>query len=462
MEKVKSEIAVVICNYNGKEYIIRCIDSLIKQKKQKADIYVVDNASCDDSVDVIKQAYGDGVYIYINSENLGGSGGFGRGIRESIKKDYKYIMLMDNDAVADDNVIDSMYDYLEENQNVGMVGAKIMQLDNVNKIMDYAPTLNFDKFDNECCWYDKEDSEEANIARECDFIAATCAMVRTEVLKKVGGMDEEHFIYYDDIEMSYRIKLAGYKLISMGYVKAWHKSNVNQIPKNTFARYYFTRNRYRFFAKYLSQDKISGFIDRILEDTFLNLYGLYKKKRMDLFATTNYAFQDFIEDIRGKAKEGRIQEIYLSKEPVLENLIKEKNSLLIYLFDGNNDKCIKKLSETIKYCNPQINIFVSKEKCDTSVKISDKYINELQIHIIKDSFDIDCDLKIQLCSHVTCVKDNILPVIYMDEYANMIVNIEDYYYFKSYKDMFALFNTMFRDKLEKSIDKIRKEKEKLK
>lgn len=455
------EIAIVICNYNGEEYIIRCIDSLIQQDSQIADIYVVDNASTDNSINRIKEKYGTRIQIYINNDNLGGSGGFGRGIRESIKKNYKYIMLMDNDAVADDGIVGKMYHYLEQNQDVGMVGAKILQLNNSDKIMDYAPVLNFDKFIDECAWYNKEDSEEANIARECDFIAATCAMARTDVLKKIGGMDEEHFIYYDDIEMSYRIKLAGYKLISLGYVKAWHKSNMIQSPVNTFSRYYFTRNRYRFYAKYLPEDSISKFVDKIINDTFSSLFGLYKKKRMDLFVTTNYIFQDFIGDVRGKAKEGRIQKIYQSKEPVLEKLIKGKNSLLIYLFDGDNDKCLKRINEVVRFCNPQLKISISKEKCNKDIQISEESINGLNIDIIQQAFDKQYDLVIQLCNHVKYVKDNILPIIYVDEYTNAIIHIDDYYYFKSYNDMLALFDNMFRDKLKTTIEKIRLEKNKI-
>ncbi len=94
------KIGVVICNYNKRDYVLNCIASMLKQSVE-ADIYVVDNASADGSAEAVRQKYGQQVTLIENKDNLGGSGGFNTGLRRVLQEDYTYIMLMDNDVVAD-------------------------------------------------------------------------------------------------------------------------------------------------------------------------------------------------------------------------------------------------------------------------------------------------------------------------------------------------------------------------
>ena len=97
----KNETAVIICNYNGGEDTVKCIEAVIHSKDIKCDIYVVDNASTDGSADRIGRQFGKKVTILQNAENLGGSGGFGRGLRMAVEEGYPYIMMLDNDAYVD-------------------------------------------------------------------------------------------------------------------------------------------------------------------------------------------------------------------------------------------------------------------------------------------------------------------------------------------------------------------------
>jgi len=77
-------IGIVICNYNKRDYVMQCIQSVIDSKMQDFDIYVVDNASQDDSVEMIQKQYGNKVNLIVNKENLGGSGGFNTGLRKGL------------------------------------------------------------------------------------------------------------------------------------------------------------------------------------------------------------------------------------------------------------------------------------------------------------------------------------------------------------------------------------------
>lgn len=122
-------IAVVICNYNKKEYVLKNIESLHQQDMDGFDIYVVDNASNDGSADAVRAAYGDSVYLICNENNLGGTGGFNTGIRAVMEKDYSYILLLDNDVVLKEDALSTLYKDMEDNPDIGIMGAKILKMD---------------------------------------------------------------------------------------------------------------------------------------------------------------------------------------------------------------------------------------------------------------------------------------------------------------------------------------------
>lgn len=81
---MKKSTGVVICNYNKSQYVVKCIQSVLESNVDDYDVFVVDNASTDDSVEMIENIYSDKVTLIKNKENLGGSGGFNTGIRRVV------------------------------------------------------------------------------------------------------------------------------------------------------------------------------------------------------------------------------------------------------------------------------------------------------------------------------------------------------------------------------------------
>lgn len=436
----KNETAVIICNYNGGEDTVKCIEAVIHSKDIKCDIYVVDNASTDGSADRIGRQFGKKVTILQNAENLGGSGGFGRGLRMAVDEGYPYIMMLDNDAYVDRDTIKKLHRYLEENPSVGIVGAKIMMSDDPGRIMDYAKTIDFEAFIDRSKWCGKLDSEETQEPRECDFAAATAAMVRREVLLKCGGMDEAHFIYYDDIELGYRIKQSGYKVVSLGNAKAWHKSGMTRKTSNTFARYYLTRNRYRFFAKYMPEEDMERFTEYILSHAFSYMYGSYYKGRMDIFDTEKYILEDFICDKRGKAGRRRINELQKDGYHLVEKELSGCRHVLLYL----QQDVLKE--QAVRLCG-------RLQKMDLEIEIVIGTDVDEQEKINSDQFD----KIIHFCRHVKDIEKNILPEIYIDIYGNMIANEQDYIYFRNYENSYAFFRELHHDSVIETIRQIRKE-----
>lgn len=94
-------VAAVVVTYNRKELLKEAIDALLMQSVAEADVLVVDNASTDGTKDYIADYIDQGQIIYINTgENLGGAGGFNFGMRKACEAGYKYVWIMDDDAIV--------------------------------------------------------------------------------------------------------------------------------------------------------------------------------------------------------------------------------------------------------------------------------------------------------------------------------------------------------------------------
>lgn len=382
----------------------------------------------------------------------------------ALKEGYSYIMMVDNDAYVEQDTIKKLYEYLLKNPDVGMVGAKIMMADDPERIMDYAKTINFETFIDGSKWYGQLDSADASIPRECDFAAATAAMLPGTVLEKCGGMDEAYFIYYDDIELGYRIKQYGYKVVSLGSAKAWHKSGMSRKAANTFARYYLARNRYHFFAKYISGKDIERFVEHILFRAFSYMYGSYYKGRMDIFNTEKYILEDFIYDRRGKAGDYRINDLQKDGDQFMKQELSGCGRILICPSSDVSEAHFIKWCKKLEEWNPNAEIVI--DMLSSVQKEDPLYFERLREKFTGNSFHmerVECadkkkyDKVIRFCKHVKEVAENILPEIYIDIHGNMIAKEEDYIYFRNYEKSYEFFRAIYCEPIKEAIHRIRKE-----
>ena len=398
-----------------------------------------------------------------NPENLGGAGGFGRGLRLAEEKGYPYIMMLDNDAYVDKDTIKKLREYLKENPDVGIAGAKIMMSDDPGRIMDYAKNINFAAFMDGSKWCKQIDSQEASIPRDCDFVAATASMLRRDALVKCGGMDEAYFIYYDDIEMCYRIRLSGYRVVSVGNVRAWHDSGMSRKVSNTFSRYYLTRNRYHFFAKYILESDIERFTEFVLSRAFSYLYGSHYKGRTDIFNTEKYILEDFIRDRRGRAGEGRINELQTDGYNRIEEILPGIRCVCLHISEGGAESSVVKFCSKLWEMEPGAEVVLSADRdmgeetegCLKRLKtVNPEGKIKVKLAESRESFD----KMIYFCGHVKDMMNNVLPQICIDSYENMIANEQDYIYYQNYGKAYAFFKALYHDSTVEAIYKIREEK----
>ncbi|MFT8351720.1 glycosyltransferase family 2 protein, partial [Clostridium saccharoperbutylacetonicum] len=391
---MNKNVAIVICNYNKQEYVLKCIESVLNSTYKNYDIYVVDNASTDDSVVCIKKQFSDKVKLIINKENKGGSGGFNTGIKYVLGKEYEYVYLLDNDVIVDEKALECLVDYLDANQDVGVAGSKIFFMDNPNIVQEFGSFIDFDTFNMRLEERGKEEFIRKNTIVNCDYVPACSALIRMKVIEKIGTFNEQYFVYWDDIDFGHRVRLNGYRVVANSNSIVWHKGG-GTVRSNTFGTYYFWRNRTNFFIKYCEESQIEKFIGILFDETIKSIYSCNYTGKYSSAKTILLAINDAIDEIGGKAPDGRIFPIENIENKNIRDIVNNKKQIGIIC--NENFKIINDIINRINEENNVIIISNEENKIETSNK---------NIIFTTDVKYVDkCDLKISVCSHILDIKN---------------------------------------------------------
>ncbi len=213
------KIAVVVPNWNGKDRLKACLDSL-RAQTLRPHIIVVDNGSADGSAALVEEAYPD-IELIKHDRNKGYAGGMNPGFRRAIELGFDYVAAFNNDAVADKQWLGNLAACLDSHDRVGIAACKLLTSDGraLDSTGDYytAWGLPYPRGRNETA-IDKYDGRT-------DVFAASggASLYRVKMLEAVGLFDEDFFAYYEDVDLSFRAQLAGWKVRYVPAATARHQ-----------------------------------------------------------------------------------------------------------------------------------------------------------------------------------------------------------------------------------------------
>lgn len=270
-------ICVVICNFNKQDFVLGAIASVQQTAADIADILVVDNASTDQSVALIRDQF-PGIRLDVLPVNIGGSGGFAHGMREAQQAGYRYIALLDNDAVVLPGTLAGMMKRLEQNAKIGVVGPAMCKMDAPEMVQEVGANVLSEDGAFHLNYPSERYSAISSELVECDYVPACCLMTTGAVIAEVGVFDEQFFLYWDDIDWCVRVKDAGWRVVADPQVCALHKGG-GANATNTIPRYYYWRNKLRFFRKHPQRYPAAQICAAITRDlarsvTFQRLNGM--------------------------------------------------------------------------------------------------------------------------------------------------------------------------------------------
>ncbi len=215
------DISIIIVNYNVKEFLLNLIDSIKKASEGlTTEIIIVDNASVDGSVELIRENYPD-VILIENEKNLG----FGKANNIGLERATgKYLLMINPDTIVREDTFRKMISFFEKHPDAGMAGCKVL---NPNGTLQLAcrrsfpgPWTSLTKvtglstlFPNSKLFakYNLTYLDE-NKTYEVDAISGSFMMMKRETYEKVGGFDPQFFMYGEDLDLCYRVQQAGYKV----------------------------------------------------------------------------------------------------------------------------------------------------------------------------------------------------------------------------------------------------------
>ena len=211
----KLSIAVILVNWKKYNLTSKCIDSLNKSNYKNFKIILVDNEYSEKSLIDLRNKHKE-LIVFKEKNNLGFAGGNNIGIRYALENDYDYIMLLNNDTEVKENFILPLVERIERDHSLGAVQPLILNFSNksiiwnaggkLNKFLGLTSTrLNNNKLNSSIVFNDFT-----------DWISGCGILIKSEIVKKIGLLDEKFFTYYEDVDWSLRMKSLGYDL---GFVK---------------------------------------------------------------------------------------------------------------------------------------------------------------------------------------------------------------------------------------------------
>ena len=242
-----SLISVIILNYNGKDYIEECLDSVLDQTYEPLEIIVVDNASNDSSLEILKEKYSSKIKLIESNTNLGFAGG------NNLALDYtkgEFIALLNNDAVADRRWIEEFMSAVNRcDGTFGMWASKILFYDD-REIIDTAGHLIYPDGLNRGRGKGEKDKGQYDKEEEVFFPSGCAAIYRKEMLNIIGFFDPDFFAYGDDTDLGMKARIAGWKCIYVPKSVVYHHSSAASGKYSPLKAYLVERNRLWVLIKY--------------------------------------------------------------------------------------------------------------------------------------------------------------------------------------------------------------------
>jgi GT2 family glycosyltransferase len=256
------DLSVVIVNWNVCALLRRCLASVLKQSGHPAnkgtdlEIIVVDNASTDGSVEMLRAEFPQ-VTLIANSANRGFTGGNNQGLEAA---QGRYVLLLNPDTQVLGDAFATLIGYLEAQPDVGLVGPQLLYPDgSVQSSRRRFPTLATLFF--ESTWleslappsllehYHVRDQPD-NAVLDVDWVVGAAMLARREAIQQVGGLDERFFMYSEELDWCRRIKAAGWRVVYHPRAQITHyegKSSEQAVPERHIN---FQRSKIRYTRKY--------------------------------------------------------------------------------------------------------------------------------------------------------------------------------------------------------------------
>ena len=251
---------MVVVSFNGRDYLRRCLASLLGHAKGvSCEVIVVDNASWDGSAQMVEAEFPQAGLIPL-SANVGFAAGCNRGIERAAGE---FVLLLNPDTELAEDAFSPMVDHCRQNRSVGLLGPKLLNSDgslqlSCRRFPGHLTSL----FNRQSILtrlfpgnpfsrrYLMTDWAHDRI-EPVDWLSGACLMLRREMVERIGGMDEGYFMYIEDVDLCYRAHQAGYEVVYFPQVAVTHHigRSTETMPNRSIVQWH--RSMWRYYRKHM-------------------------------------------------------------------------------------------------------------------------------------------------------------------------------------------------------------------
>jgi len=301
------KIAIIVLNWKQPKLTVETITSLLKVKHTLFDyeIILVDNGSPDDSMETFDREYKNNKLVKIldAGANLGYAGGNNVGIDYALKNKFDFIVLINNDVLVDPKFLEEL---LKESENYDIIGPKIYfapgfefhknryhQKDLGKVIWSMGGQMDWNNIYGSNISIDEVDHGQfEKIISKVDFISGCCLMANRQVFETIGKLDENYFMYLEDVDFCQRAKNAGFKMACIPKSIIWHLNSGSTGGPGNLQNYFITRNRVYFAYKYAK---------------LRTKFAIFRESLKILFSPSKWQRQAIIDFYKNKMNKGSWQ-----------------------------------------------------------------------------------------------------------------------------------------------------------
>lgn len=291
-----NKVACIIVSYNPDKGITKCFNSLINQVDK---MFIVDNGSNGDGIKILqelKNSNTNKVDLILNNDNLGIATALNIGIKKALNEDYSWVITMDQDSKANDNMIEKMFEVYEG-----------INLEERKDILSIFPNFVDERVQS------IEENSEIKSYEYVDAEITSGNLLKSEIFDKVGFFDDSLFIDLVDTDFCMRLNEKNIKMIKVRDAILYHNLGESQAVKSGFLkfntsnhsairRYYMTRNRFYTWEKYKDLNSFTLNRDKMLFKKEFVKIVLGEKDKVNKIKMIFRGYKDYKKGIRGKLK----------------------------------------------------------------------------------------------------------------------------------------------------------------
>jgi len=270
------KVSIIILNWNGWPDTKECLESLSRVAYDNFEVILIDNASKDD-YGLRTTDHRFKIHEIRNKENLGFAGANNQGIKLASENNADYVLLLNNDTIVEPDFLTKLVAEAENDESAGIVGPLIYFYDDRNKIWSAGGKITENFTRGELIAYQEMDEGEYQTAEQVDYISGTCLLIKAEVIKKIGLISEDYFLYYEDTDWGLRAHDAGWRSLLVPQAKIYHKASRSTVGASYPYIYYHSRNGLMFGERFGNKLIVSALSVWIFLKQLVKLVVGYKR-----------------------------------------------------------------------------------------------------------------------------------------------------------------------------------------